>query len=93
MGSFAGNGSGDLFIAFSTAPATDASKALNGAKFVKNDSLDPIFRGVVEATEEAIVNAMVAAEDMTGYEGHAAKAIDHDALVKVLKDYNRLNAN
>jgi D-aminopeptidase len=93
MGSFSGNGSGDLFIAFSTATATDVSKALNGAEFIKNDSLDPIFRGVVEATEEAIVNALVAGEDMTGVDGHTVKAIDHDALVKVLKDYNRLTTN
>lgn len=93
MGSFAGNGSGDIFIAYSTAPTIDAPKGRAATEFIKNDLLDPIFLGVVEATEEAIVNAMVAAEDVTGFEGHTAKAIDHDALVKVLKDYNRLNTN
>jgi D-aminopeptidase len=89
MGSFAGNGSGDIFIAFSTAAVESASDTSSRAKFVKNDVLDPIFLGAVEATEEAIVNAMIAAEDLTGFEGHTAKAIDHDALLKVLGEYNR----
>jgi L-aminopeptidase/D-esterase-like protein len=55
-----------------------------------NDSLDPLFLATVQATEEAIVNAMVAAETMTGIDGHTAIALPHDQLREVLKKYNRL---
>ena len=91
MGSSAGNGSGDIFVAFSTAN----SAALSGertaqASFVGNDWLDPLFEATVQATEEAIVNALVAARDMRGTEGRYAKALDHEALVALLKRYGRL---
>ncbi len=91
MGSSAGNGSGDIFVAFSTAN----SAALSGqrmvqASFVGNDWLDPLFGATVQATEEAIVNALVAARDMRGTEGRYAKALDHEALVALLKRYGRL---
>jgi D-aminopeptidase len=91
MGSFAGNGSGDIFIAFSTANAA----ALGGADITQstslgNDSLDPLFEATVQATEEAIVNAMVAARDMQGNDGHYAKALPHDQLVRLLGQYGRL---
>jgi D-aminopeptidase len=88
MGSHAGNGSGDIFVAFSTANGA-TSAALNTARFVGNDHLDDVFAATVQATEEAIVNAMVAARDMRGQEGRYAKAIDHDALVGLLKRYGR----
>jgi D-aminopeptidase len=92
-GSFAGNGSGDIFIAFSTANAAATQNApLNTATVLGNDSLDEVFLGTVEATEEAIVNAMVAARDMHGQDGHYALAIPHDQLRAVLKRYNRLKA-
>ncbi len=91
-GSYAGNGSGDIFVAFSTANLEAVADApLNHASFVGNDSLDPIFLGTVEATEEAIVNAMVAARDMKGQDGHYALAIPHDQLRAVLKRYQRLS--
>jgi len=91
-GSISGNGSGDIFIAFSTANS-GASKAegLASAQFLANDSLDPMFKATVEAVEEAIVNAMIAAETMTGIENHRVRAIDHEQLRAVLKKYNRLN--
>lgn len=90
MGSYAGNGSGDIFIAFSTANAAAAAgKPLNAAQFIGNDHLDGLFEATVQATEEAIVNAMVAARDMRGDGGHYAKAIDHGALVRLLKQYRR----
>ncbi|MCJ7451888.1 MAG: P1 family peptidase [Steroidobacteraceae bacterium] len=90
MGSFAGNGSGDMFIAFSTANAA----AVNGGSFVQleslgNDYLDPLFIAAVQATEEAIVNAMVAARDMHGQDGHFTPALPHDRLVELLKRYGR----
>jgi D-aminopeptidase len=93
MGSFAGNGSGDIFIAFSTANA----QALGGAPVAQsaslgNDQLDPVFRATVEATEEAIVNALVAARDMQGTEGHYAKALPHAELQRLLQQYGRKTA-
>jgi D-aminopeptidase len=93
MGSYAGNGSGDLFVAFSTANA-DAAKgdALHQAQFVGNDDMDILFQATVQATEEAIVNAMVAARDMRGEGGRYANALPHDALVRLLKRYGRYQA-
>lgn len=90
MGSYAGNGSGDIFIAFSTANVDGlAGKADNAAHFIGNDHLDSLFEATVQATEEAIVNAMVAARDMQGQDGHYARAIRHDQLVELMKRYNR----
>jgi D-aminopeptidase len=93
MGSYAGNGSGDLFVAFSVANAGAAAGApLNGATFIGNDHLDGLFEATVQATEEAIVNAMVAARDMQGEGGRYAKALPHDELVRLLKKYRRYAA-
>jgi len=90
MGSYAGNGSGDIFLAFSTAnTAAAAGGVLNQAQFIGNDHLDGLFEATVQATEEAIVNAMIAARDMRGEGGRYAKAIPHDALVRLLKQYGR----
>ena len=90
-GSVAGNGSGDIFIAFSTAnPAASELGRVAALQMLPNDSLDSLFTATVEATEEAIVNAMVAAEDMTGIDGHHVRALPHDQLRAVLKKYNRL---
>jgi len=91
-GSISGNGSGDIFIAFSTANsgASSATKPVD-VKMVPNDSLDPVFAATVEATEEAVINAMIAAESMTGIDGHHVTALPHDQLKAVLKKYNRLN--
>ncbi len=90
-GSYAGNGSGDLFVAFSTANAEAVrDQPLNAAQFVGNDAIDPILLGAVEATEEAIINAMVAARDLSGQNGRYAIAIPHEALRALLKKYNRL---
>ena len=93
IGSYAGNGSGDIFVAFSTANAAAVrNQALNNATFVGNDSLDPLFLATVEATEEAIVNALIAAQDMHGQDGHYAAALPHAQLQKLLRDYHRLQA-
>jgi D-aminopeptidase len=91
-GSISGNGSGDIFIAFSTANsgASSATKPVD-VKMVPNDSLDPVFAATVEATEEAVINAMIAAESMTGIDGHHVTALPHDQLKAVLRKYNRLN--
>jgi D-aminopeptidase len=90
-GSISGNGSGDLFIAFSTANKDAGGTAgVRDLKMVPNDSLDVVFAATVEATEEAIVNAMVAAKDMTGADGHRVIALPHDRLQEILRKYNRL---
>jgi D-aminopeptidase len=89
-GSISGNGSGDIFIAFSTAnPEADAEPGPNTVKTVSNGRISPLFEATVEATEEAIVNAMVGAKNMTGINGRKVVALPHDRLQKVLKKYNR----
>jgi D-aminopeptidase len=90
-GSISGNGSGDIFVAFSTANS-GASKAegLSTVQMLANDSLDPLFKATVESVEESIINAMVAAETMTGIENHKVVALPHDQLRAILKKYNRL---
>ena len=93
LGSFAGNGSGDIFVAFSTANEAALSGApLAQAEFMDNGSLDPLFEATVQATEEAIVNAMIAARDMEGDGGRWAKALPQPELVALLKRYGRLSA-
>ncbi len=91
VGSLSGNGSGDIFIAFSTANASAVGDTgEHDLKMLANDALDPIFGATVFATEEAIVNAMVAARDMTGADDHRVIALPHEPLRAVLKKYNRL---
>ena len=88
----ASNGSGDIFIAFSTANARELRAGSNlSARFLGNEHVTPVFSGAVLATEEAIVNAMVAARTMTGFRGATVEAIDHDALRAALRKYNRLD--
>lgn len=90
MGSFAGNGSGDFFVAFSTANAQASGGAAPATvAMLGNDALDPLFEATVQATEEAIVNAMVAARDMQGNAGHYVQALPHAELVRLLKQYGR----
>ena len=95
LGSWAGNGSGDLFLAFSTAnggAAGDAARA-NPAKLemIANDSIDPFFRATIEATEEAVVNAMLAAPAVTtGVDGLRVYGLPGNRLVEVLKKYGRM---
>jgi L-aminopeptidase/D-esterase-like protein len=90
-GSVSGNGSGDIFIAFSTANRnTAAAKAPVNVTMLPNDAMDPVFEATVQATEEAIVNAMVGAETMTGANGSRVVALPHEELRNVLKKYNRL---
>ena len=90
-GSVSGNGSGDLFIAFSTANPNVANpdKLTHSVETIPNDLLDPIFTGVVQATEEAIVNALVDNRDMTGRDNHVVNALPHDRVRELLKKYNR----
>jgi L-aminopeptidase/D-esterase-like protein len=90
-GGMGGNSSGDIFIAFSTANPKAARQAgLSHASFVPNASMNPLFHAVVHATEEAIVNALVAAETMQGMNGNTVYALPHDRLLEIMKKYNRL---
>jgi D-aminopeptidase len=90
-GSISGNGSGDIFVAFSTANSGAAAvDHLVDLKMLPNDLIEPVFASTVQATEEAVINAMVAAETMTGIENHKVIALPHDKLREVLKKYNRL---
>jgi D-aminopeptidase len=90
-GSYSGDGSGDIFIAFSTAnPGASASKGLRQITMLPNDQIDPIFLATVQATEEAVVNAMVGAETMTGVNNRKVEALPHDRLVEILRKYNCL---
>ena len=90
-GSYSGDGSGDIFLAFSTAnPDAASDKNVRQLAMLPNDDMDPLFLATVQATEEAVINAMVAAETMTGADNHTVQALPHDKLREALKKYNRL---
>lgn len=91
-GSFASNLSGDIFIAFSTANprAGNADSATVTLRMVPNDKLDPLFVATVQATEEAVTNAMLAAETMVGADSVRAIALPHEWLRGELRKYGRL---
>ncbi|HVF47003.1 MAG TPA: P1 family peptidase, partial [Pyrinomonadaceae bacterium] len=86
------NSSGDIFIAFSTANTVEASKdqGISDIKMLPNDRINMLFWATAQATEEAIINAMVAAETMTGLNGNKMFALPHDRLKDALRKYNRL---
>lgn len=85
------NSSGDIFIAFSTAnPGAARDTGIVSLTMLPNDRMNPLFHATVQATEEAIVNAMIAAETMVGRDGNRVHAIPHDRLRQVLKKYHRL---
>jgi L-aminopeptidase/D-esterase-like protein len=85
-GSSSGNSSGDIFIAFSTANREAGKEpGPNSVLTVSNERISPLFQATVEATEEAIVNAMVGAQTMTGIDGHTIDALPHDKLKELMK--------
>jgi len=90
-GSYSGNGSGDIFIAFSTANPLASSGGERQVRMLSNDRINPIFLATVQATEEAVINAMIAAETMTGIKGHTVMALPHDRLREILQKYNRIS--
>lgn len=91
VGSYAGNGSGDIFIAFSTARADSVGPdAVYAIKMLSPERLDPLFLATVQATEEAVINALVAAETMTGVDDREVIALPHDRLRQALEKYGRL---
>jgi len=91
LGGMGENGSGDIFIAFSTANSGAATRdCLQKVDMLPNDQINPLFEATVQATEEAIINALIAAETMEGVNGNISYAIPHDRLINVLKKYNRI---
>jgi L-aminopeptidase/D-esterase-like protein len=91
MGGIAGMGSGDLFLAFSTAPTgTPGEHGVAGVKMLAEQAIDPVYEATVQATEEAITNAMVAARTMTGADGYRVPALPHEELRAVLARHGRL---
>jgi D-aminopeptidase len=90
-GSFSGDSSGDIFVAFSTAnPGAANSKSMRQITMLPNEQMNPLFLATVQATEEAVINAMVAAETMKGINDFEVIALPHERLREVLKKYNRL---
>lgn len=91
VGGYASNGSGDIFIAFSTAnPGVAAREGIMDTEMLPNDAMSPLFLATAQATEEAIVNALIAAKTMTGVNGNTVYALPHDRLIEILKRHNRI---
>jgi L-aminopeptidase/D-esterase-like protein len=91
VGGMGGNGSGDIFIAFSTAnPGAAQRTGIARLEMLPNDGMNALFEGTVYATEEAIVNALVAAETMRGVNDNMVHALPHARLRKALAKYGRL---
>ena len=91
MGGIGGDSSGDIFIAFSTAnPGAAATSGHPSATYIPNEEINPVFEATAQATEESIVNALVAAETMTGANDVRVTALPHDRLRAALQKYNRL---
>ncbi len=91
-GSVSHNGSGDIFLTFSiaNAGALEAGDSVREAAFLPNHALDPLFTAVVQATDEAVIDSMVANEPMTGRDGLVVRALPHDELQRVLESHSRL---
>ena len=92
VGGRGGNGSGDIFIAFSTAnPKAFARDSNSEIVLFPNDKINPLFEATVQSVEEAIINAMVAAQTMAGINGNKAYGIPHDKVIEILRKYNRID--
>jgi L-aminopeptidase/D-esterase-like protein len=91
LGGSGGNGSGDIFIAFSTAnPGADVDTGAATVRMLANEAMNPFFEATIQTTEESIVNAMVAARDMVGAGGLRMPALPHDKVRALLAKYGRL---
>ncbi|MDH5603747.1 MAG: P1 family peptidase [Cyclobacteriaceae bacterium] len=94
-GGIASNGSGDYVIAFSTAEHLfeeySSDRVTTGGEVLRNDNISPLFMAVIEATEEAIINSLFAAETMTGREGHTIQQLPVKETLKIIRRYNKLS--
>ena len=97
LGSIASNGSGDIFVAFSTAnpglKSVDEAPGTRSVEMLPNDGISALFEAVIQATEEAVVNVMVAARTTEGADGLRVHGLPHAELQAILRKYNRLSAN
>jgi len=91
LGGIGADSSGDIYLAFSTVDIPNKTSTTQQTEFLSNQHMNPLFEGTIQCVEEAIVNSMIAAETMTGYNGLTVEAISHENLIKILKKYNRLN--
>ena len=92
VGSHGSHFSGDIFVAFSTAnPGAAQQKGLVALTMLPNDQMNPLFDATIQATEEAILNAMVTATEVVGINGNRAQALPHAQVRELLQAYNRLN--
>lgn len=93
-GGIGSNGSGDYVIAFSTNPQVrvkhDSKDKTETINLLRNDAMSPLFMAVIEATEEAIINSLFAAEAMTGNEGHTIKALPKEEVIKIVKKHQAI---
>jgi L-aminopeptidase/D-esterase-like protein len=96
VGAIGGQSSGDLLIAFSNAPSNRVTRGdlqpLRATTAFNDSLIDPVFRATIEATSEAVLNAMVAAETTIGRDGNISHAIPHDRLREVMRQYGRLQS-
>ena len=91
MGGIGGNSSGDIFLAFSTAnPGAAADTGLVQVTALPNEAINPVFEAATDASSEAILNAMLAAETMTGADGRRVFALPHDRLLQAMRKYRRI---
>lgn len=91
-GGIGGNGSGDIFIVFSTAnPHAFSNTDNQNVTTIPNEHINALFTATIEATEEAIVNALFAGKTLTGINGNTVYAMPREAVLRILKQYNRLN--
>jgi D-aminopeptidase len=93
-GGIGSNGSGDYVIAFSTHPQLrvqhDANDRTQTMLVVRNEAMSPLFMAVIEATEEAIINSLFAAETMTGKDGHTIKSLPIENVIQILKKHQAI---
>ena len=94
LGGIGADSSGDIFLAFSTADiASSTTVTTQTASFMSNSDMNPLFDATIQCVEEAIINALVAAQTMVGYRGLRVAAIPHELIIRILKKYNRFNSN
>lgn len=87
VGGIGADSSGDIFLAFSTGNHIVHGDQMSGVRMIAPPAMTPLFQAAAEATEEAILNALIAAETMVGYHGHKAYALPHDRLLDVMERY------
>jgi D-aminopeptidase len=87
VGGIGANSSGDIFLAFATGNHVRQGEAISTLRMLSPDNMTPLFQAAAEATEEAVLNALGAAETMTGFAGHTAHALPLDRVVEVIRRY------